>query len=551
MAVPLSNTGNSPNANHLLRNVLERVEDSVSFEPMTNAVVLNCGHSLNENTVLELRKDLPKCLCPECRTPITGYFPCFALRNIAGNVSTAPAAPLPENPVKARPIISINSEQEKEAEEHYKTGKALCEQGKDKEGVLLLFRALELNPNYEKAQAYLEFVTSSKHQRRSSLTFLPEVPKASAPPLEKDEKVQIQGLYPVISTSTAAAISSDVVVEESLPSSISSNARQSNAVDPIRATHDLSLVGCGGDSSAQKGQAPPSAITNPNNGPKLNTQRIGTLLLLPGGILLRHYHQGKVEVCNLSDINSMRTFKRTFSSVSQLDNGTIIGGFSNYTGFVVMDACKGTRLKTIRGHGHPVTSLIALPGGMLASSDEKGVIYLQDLSKEEFLETNHGSTSPVRKFLAFPNIALVGLTADNTINFWDVFKGPIGKFIWGNSWTHRILELHGAIDTADIAKVGDNLLGVVNGSRDIDIWNVSKSEHLKTICHNYPVKHIASLSHRRFVTAGDDGVTIWDLITGTPIKTVPKAKEVCCFVQIDDKVLFAGDRSGHITKIDL
>ena len=57
MATSISNAGNSPNANHLLRNVLERVEDSVSFEPMKNAVVLNCGHSLNENTVLDLRKD--------------------------------------------------------------------------------------------------------------------------------------------------------------------------------------------------------------------------------------------------------------------------------------------------------------------------------------------------------------------------------------------------------------------------------------------------------------------------------------------------------------
>ena len=44
-------------------------------------------------------------------------------------------------PVNAPPAESVKNKQKKEAEEQYKTGRGLCEQGKQEEGILLLFKA--------------------------------------------------------------------------------------------------------------------------------------------------------------------------------------------------------------------------------------------------------------------------------------------------------------------------------------------------------------------------------------------------------------------------
>jgi hypothetical protein len=149
--------GNNTNA-HLIRAVLDPIlEDSVTTEPLTKAVVLNCGHTLNESTVLDLKKDPAKCVCPECRAPIRDYFACFLVRAIAERASgTHLAAPIVEN--------AQSVEEEKEAEEYFIQGRALCEQGKLEDGICLLFKALELNPSHEKAHQYLDFVTSPKYQ---------------------------------------------------------------------------------------------------------------------------------------------------------------------------------------------------------------------------------------------------------------------------------------------------------------------------------------------------------------------------------------------------
>jgi tetratricopeptide (TPR) repeat protein len=161
-----------------LQDLTIRLEDSVSSEPLTDAVVLNCGHSYNESTIVDLSMDLSKYLCPECRVPITGYKANYALRGLAESVSLAPA-PKEAQTIVPQPIESKNKGQIKEAEEHFKSGRALCEQGKQEEGVNALFRALELDPNNEKAYSYLEFVTDPNYIRK---------PLAST--FEKNKKVQ-------------------------------------------------------------------------------------------------------------------------------------------------------------------------------------------------------------------------------------------------------------------------------------------------------------------------------------------------------------------------
>jgi hypothetical protein len=179
--------GSNPRRTNLLDDLTEQVTESVHFEPLTDAVVLNCGHSLNESTAIELSKDPSKYICPECRAPITDYRASITLRQVAERVALSPAE-------------SVNQQQIEESESLYKQGRALCDQGLQEEGVSVLLKALELNPDYEKAQAYLEFVTdTTRHARRSSLTFVPPQPIASAPLQDKDEKKPTPSIYPDLS----------------------------------------------------------------------------------------------------------------------------------------------------------------------------------------------------------------------------------------------------------------------------------------------------------------------------------------------------------------
>jgi hypothetical protein len=180
--IPVNNgPANGIRLDNFIEDMTEDLTDSVSFELMTQAVDLRCGHSFNEKTIVDLSKDPSSYICPKCRAPITDYKANFALRSLAGRVALAPA-PVEAPIVFPQSVEPENKKQIEEAEEYFRRGRALCDQGLQEEGVNALFKALELNPNYEKAHDYLEFITDTKHRRRSSLTYAPVAPNPSASP---------------------------------------------------------------------------------------------------------------------------------------------------------------------------------------------------------------------------------------------------------------------------------------------------------------------------------------------------------------------------------
>ncbi len=77
--IPVSKGECTPHMNNFIEDVTEALTDGVSFELMTQAVDLQCGHSYNESTIDNLSKTLSKYLCPECRAPI--YRPSSKLQN--------------------------------------------------------------------------------------------------------------------------------------------------------------------------------------------------------------------------------------------------------------------------------------------------------------------------------------------------------------------------------------------------------------------------------------------------------------------------------------
>jgi len=179
----VSGLRNRKKADGLLESLSERLEDGVTSEPLTQAVTLNCGHSYNESTVVSLRKQDPsKQLCPECRTPIQSFQPSYALRNLAESIALLPPSsdpaesPPPQEKERSEPYSE-------EAQAHFQRGKALYDQGLQEESVAAVLRALELNPNFEKALDFLDFITDPKRNLKPSAISSPPPSKPIVEPV--------------------------------------------------------------------------------------------------------------------------------------------------------------------------------------------------------------------------------------------------------------------------------------------------------------------------------------------------------------------------------
>jgi len=152
--------------------VTESIEDPVSAERMIKAVtVVPCGHIFNEDTVIQcLARNK---LCPLDRTPIERYIPNYNIRRLAETADVDSKED--EGPTE-------------EAKAHFSKGKELSEKGDYEAAITVFLEALQLSPNYEKAQAYLDFCLQRSSQPLSNKPLpmnLPSSVKVESPKMEK------------------------------------------------------------------------------------------------------------------------------------------------------------------------------------------------------------------------------------------------------------------------------------------------------------------------------------------------------------------------------
>lgn len=95
---------------------LDSINDPVSFEPMTEAVTLHCGHSYNFSTVKQWQER--NMTCPECRKPIQGYSESYTIRKLAAQLSK-----------KDTPEQSVENDQR--AKNFYQKGHLQDQKGKE------------------------------------------------------------------------------------------------------------------------------------------------------------------------------------------------------------------------------------------------------------------------------------------------------------------------------------------------------------------------------------------------------------------------------------
>lgn len=128
-------------------NLTREIEDCFSTEQLNAAFTLPCGHNINESTIAMLKNisestiEKARKLCPQCSVPFKTPYKNLTIRNVVEIAKTMPDA------------IEIKDHTE-EAEKLFGNSKSLCREGKIKEAITMVSKALDLSPNYQQAIGY-------------------------------------------------------------------------------------------------------------------------------------------------------------------------------------------------------------------------------------------------------------------------------------------------------------------------------------------------------------------------------------------------------------
>ena len=143
-------------------NLPKHLLDPVTFDPLLRAVSLvPCGHSLNEDTARLLQSRATQGrqpLCPIERCAFREWTNNYSFRHVV-EVALNPAAKATDS--AARSVLNSQSQTDRRSSEavaFLEQGKKLLTDGFKEKAVEAFLKALELQPEFEKAQAYLDVV---------------------------------------------------------------------------------------------------------------------------------------------------------------------------------------------------------------------------------------------------------------------------------------------------------------------------------------------------------------------------------------------------------
>ena len=145
----------------LISTIDAELVDNVTYEPLTRARTLPCGHNFNEDAIRGIVADRNgNKPCPNCRAPFRAAAPNLAIRNVV-NARLALQQATPTNPsVEAMAQLerAALSSPSMEATAHYEKGKRFAAQGNYEQAIQGCLAAITLSPDFAKAHAYLHFL---------------------------------------------------------------------------------------------------------------------------------------------------------------------------------------------------------------------------------------------------------------------------------------------------------------------------------------------------------------------------------------------------------
>jgi WD40 repeat protein len=218
---------------------------------------------------------------------------------------------------------------------------------------------------------------------------------------------------------------------------------------------------------------------------------LGFALAQPGYLLLDHHQKG---------VNSV-----AFSP----DGGTLVTGSDDSTARV-WGASSGEVLLKLTGHAGWVLGVSINGAGLVATADSEGRVAIWDTASRKLLRVFQAHRAWIRA-VAFSDDGnkLVTGSDDKSVKIWEVSSGKLLRTLNGHtSWITGVLLVNNQ---------------VVTSSRDgtVQFWNAVSGNNSRKLELGQWIYNLAlSPDGARFATAAQDGVKIWNRISGRLLQTV-------------------------------
>ncbi|GJD19179.1 WD-40 repeat-containing protein [Rivularia sp. IAM M-261] len=194
---------------------------------------------------------------------------------------------------------------------------------------------------------------------------------------------------------------------------------------------------------------------------------------------------------------------RTVASASQ-DRTVKLWGTTN-----------GREIYTLKGHTGYVTSVIFSPDGKtLASASQEKTVKLWDTNNHKEIYTLTGHTAPVTSVVFSPNGKTVASASqDRTVKLWDA----------NNHKEIYTLTGHTAEVTSVIFSPNGRTVASASQDKTVKLWNTANGKEIYTLTgHTAEVTSVIFSPNGKTVASAsqDKTVKLWDATNGTLIKTV-------------------------------
>ena len=197
------------------------------------------------------------------------------------------------------------------------------------------------------------------------------------------------------------------------------------------------------------------------------------------------------------------------SVVFSPDGKTLVSGSSD--GIRVWDAHTKELLKTIVGYSDSVSSVVYSPDGKtIVGGNHNRTIRLWDANTGRIVKTLTGHTDTVTSVVYSPDgNSIASGSYDDTIRLWDahtyVYRRTVNR--------HKV-----SVSCLDFNPDGNTI--VCGGGKEIQIFNVHTSEHLKTLTDYTECVTFSPDGNMIASDGGIEGIIIWDAHTGQQLKTL-------------------------------
>ena len=480
------------------------LKDPIFFDLMTEAVTVSpCDHVFNESSIAQCFARDKR--CPLDRKFIQGWKPNQNIRQLAAAAAKLAKAEAPSD----------------EAQAHFSRGKELYEKGKYTEATDALLKAIEINPNFEKASTLLDYclkLSSEQSEPQSPTQQTPQETPIS--PEDLKEILSTPTLQPTVLQKLVTQVRGSVALKEKLFSFIEESKK------------DRSIA-------------------------KVAAAAITILNLADVSFSGRDFQYIKVPEANLS---------------YAILEGTDLRGADlsrvNFSGAILSRArLNRSRMRDVEFGQLPIITANDAIRAMISYSFARGsgliaaigsTIIMWDSMGEE-IRTFEGHTGPVRALLLFTSMweafqgkdVLASVSDDKTIRLWNRATGELLTTLQGYSGNITALATHRFTGIWPSKKEAEELLIAASDDGNIYIWNLITRKISNILCGSSAVRALA-MSTELLISGGDDKIVrIWNLENGTLLRKFEALTEkITSLVIRKSQQLLIGNDDGTIRIVD-